>query len=93
MAVQMKDFEPDTESRKNILGRKDVYYKSLDTAVARMNRWVEENSVEIVSVETVTLPNIHGEAEEGTGDTELPASSYSLWYQFIRLWYRTKATD
>ena len=88
MSIKMKDFEPDTESRKNILGRRDIYYKGLDTALTNMNLWVEENFVEVVSVETVALPNIHSEAEEGTSDTELPASHYTLWYQFIRLWYR-----
>ena len=88
MTLKMKDFEPDTESRKNILGRRDVYYKGLNTALDKLNAWVAETGVEVVNVETVTLPNIHGEQEEGTGDTELPASSYALWYQFIRLWYR-----
>ena len=88
MSIKMKDFEPDTESRKNILGRKDIYYKGLDTALANMNRWVEEHAVEVVSVETVALPNIHSAAEDGTSDTELSASQYTLWYQFVRLWYR-----
>ena len=88
MSLYMKDFEPDTESRKNILGRRDTYFKSLDTALAKVNAWVDETGIEVVSIETVTLPNIHSESEEGTGDTELPASNYSLWYQFIRVWYR-----
>jgi len=88
MTIKMKDFEPDTESKKNILGRRDVYYKNLDTALAKMNAYIDQHAVDVVSVETVTLPNIHAETEDGTVDTELPASSYSMWYQFIRLWYR-----
>jgi hypothetical protein len=88
MSLQMKDFEADTESKKNLLGRRDVYYKGLDTAVASMNAWLEDNPVEVITVETVTLPNIHSDEEEGTVDTELSATGYALWYQFVRLWYR-----
>ena len=88
MSIQVEDFEPDTVSKKNILGRQDVYYQGLDTALAKMNLWIEENSIDVITVETVALPNIHNDVEDGTGDTELSATNYSLWYQFIRLWYR-----
>ena len=88
MTLKHKDFEPDTESKKNILGRQDVYYQGMDTALARMNLWLEENPVDVVSVESVALPNIHNQTEDGTTDTELPATNYTNWYQFIRLWYR-----
>jgi len=36
------------------------------------------------------LPNIHSVEEEGTTDTELHASAHTMWYQFLRLWYRAE---
>lgn len=88
MHIKMKDFEPSTESKKNILGHEDVYYQSVSTALDKMNAWLADNPVDLISVETVTLPNIHNNMEEGTTDTELAASNYVVWYQFVRLWYR-----
>ena len=58
--------------------------------VKQMNEWIDENEPEIVNIETVVLPNIHDPEEEGSEDTMLGADGQnaSMWYQFIRLWYK-----
>ena len=43
--------------------------------------------MDVIRVETVTLPNIHDVTEEGSSDTELHTSHHTVWYQFVRLWY------
>jgi hypothetical protein len=64
-------------------------HDSFDAALAEANRWVKENGIRVINVETVVLPNIFSRYEEGSGDTSLGTSgeSPSFWHQFIRVWY------
>ena len=57
----------------------------------QMNEWIIQNNPDIISIETVLLPNIHESDEEGSVDTELytAGETSSNWYQFIRLWYKS----
>ncbi len=68
-------------------------YESFEEALELANQWIEASGVEIVSVETVVLPNIWSPYEEGSTDTALPPSGEmaSHWHQFIRVWYRADA--
>ena len=57
-----------------------------------MNEWVEANDIEVVNVETLLLPNIHQNNEEGP-PTRYTArltlgKSPSIWFQVLRVWYR-----
>jgi hypothetical protein len=64
-------------------------YQSLDAALAEANLWIKENEIRVLNVETVVLPNIWSQFEEGSSDPALGASgeSPSHWHQFIRVWY------
>jgi hypothetical protein len=84
--VKYRDFLPQENPRKGLFGGVD--FSGFDSCVEAMNAWLADNSVEIVQVETVTLPNIHNAEEEGSTDTELHASNHTVWYQLLRLWYR-----
>ena len=46
------------------------------------------NRLDIVTVETVVLPNLWD--EEGSEDPEITTSGdmMSTWHQFVRVWYR-----
>lgn len=61
-------------------------------AVAEANAWIQQESVEVITVETVVLPNIFEANEEGSGDAHLrtpEADTVSnAWHQFVRVWYR-----
>lgn len=83
--VKYRDFLPAEIPRSGIFGGVD--YSDFNSCVAAMNVWLEENSVDVRNFESVTLPNIHNVAEDGTTDTELHATSHTVWYQFVRLWY------
>ena len=84
--IKYLDFLPREIPRGGLFGGVDR--SGFDTCVAAMNDWLADNAVDIVRVETVTLPNMHNAVEEGSGDTELHASPRTVWYQFVRLWYR-----
>jgi hypothetical protein len=83
--IVYRDFLPQETPRGGLFGGVD--YLSFDSCVAAMNQWLEENPVSVLHVETVNLPNIHNVNENGPTDTELHASSHTVWYQFVRLWY------
>lgn len=89
--VDYQDFLPRETPRGGIFG--GVNYSDLDSCVAAMNDWLKEHSVNIIQVETVTLPNIHSITEEGSTDTELHSTSHTVWYQFVRLWYTRSGSD
>ncbi len=68
-----------------------VTFETFDDALAAANSWIEEESVQVVTVETVVLPNVPNIRSNapGTTVTELQASGYggAYWYQFVRVWY------
>ena len=84
--IQFIDFVPDI--KKNFLIANNV--ESLNSTMNRMNEWIRRNETyEIINIETVVLPNIHGNKEEGSIDPELYFTEYQPgWYQFFRVWYR-----
>ena len=83
--IEYRDFLPQETPRGGIFGGVD--FLDFDSCVAAMNVWLEQNPVKVIHVETVNLPNIHNINEAGSHDTELHASSHTVWYQFVRLWY------
>jgi hypothetical protein len=64
-------------------------YESFNAALAAANKWIKENEIKVLNVETVALPNIWGRFEEGSADPALatPDGAYNSWHQFIRVWY------
>jgi len=90
--IGYKDFIP-----QRIAARKGGFFggstpeghQTFRDAVAEANVWIGAEGVEVVSVETVVLPNVWEDHEDGTDDGSLYASgSGSSWHQFVRVWYR-----
>jgi hypothetical protein len=65
-------------------------HESFEAAVDAVNQWLRETTVTLVSIETVVLPNIWSQWEQGSQDASLGTSgeAVSHWHQFIRCWYR-----
>jgi hypothetical protein len=67
-------------------------YEPFDNAVATAEAWISQAKVELISLETVVLPNIWSRDEQGTSDasveTEQAMTSVNEWNQFLRVWYR-----
>lgn len=86
--LRYKDFVPKQIEAPGFL--KEGAHENFDHAVEEANRWLKENSVTVISIETVVLPNIWSKWEEGSVDASLGTSSDapSRWHQFLRCWYR-----
>ncbi|MFI5256991.1 MAG: hypothetical protein ACHQRK_07000 [Gemmatimonadales bacterium] len=67
-------------------------YESFDQAVAAAQEWIDAGKIDVVSMETVVLPNIWSHDEEGTTDASVETAqamtSVNEWNQFLRVWYR-----
>ncbi|MDQ6736157.1 MAG: hypothetical protein M3Z30_00470 [Gemmatimonadota bacterium] len=87
--IQYRDFAPQAIKR-GILHGDD--YETFDAAVRAANAWITESGAEVITVETVVLPNITADRSEGTADgrveTEEAMTSINEWYQFLRVWFR-----
>jgi hypothetical protein len=87
--IRYRDFAPHVIKR-GLLHSDD--YETFDAAVAAANAWVAEGRVDLMSIETVVLPNISPDKSAGTTDgrveTEEAMTSINEWYQFLRVWYR-----
>lgn len=88
--ISYRDFAP--HAIKRGLLHSDTY-QNFDAAVTAANAWLAGSAIDIVSIETVVLPNISADRSEGTSDgrveTEEAMTSINEWYQFLRVWYRT----
>jgi hypothetical protein len=85
--LRYHDFVPQQTKEWGFLSPAE--YESFDRALAAANKWIKENEIRVVTVETVVLPNIHGRFEEGSADPALavPDGTFNIWHQFIRVWY------
>ena len=88
MSISHKDFVPVKKKGKLF---KAGSVQELEEVIQEMNIWITEMGPEIISTETLLLPNIHDSAEEGSEDTELLTygESSSHWYQIVRVWYKS----
>lgn len=87
--IRYRDFAPHVIKR-GLLHSDD--FENFDAAVAAANAWIAAETPQIITVETVVLPNITADRSEGTIDgrveTEEAMTSINEWYQFVRVWYR-----
>ena len=86
--LSYKDFVPREISASGFM--RPGEYESFDHAVAAANEWLTQNTIHVLKIETVVLPNIHSRWEEGSTDAAIRTSgdSPSQWHQFLRLWYQ-----
>jgi hypothetical protein len=83
--IGFKDFTPECTRESTFFS--DAEYEKFGTAVAAANEWIKTSGVRVLNVETVVLPNMWSECEEGTEDPNLLTSQAALWHQFVRVWY------
>ena len=65
-------------------------FAPVQEAVDRANKWITENNVQVMNVETVVLPNMLDAGETGPQDAHLHVSGEMRHevYQFVRVWYK-----
>jgi hypothetical protein len=88
--ISYRDFAPQ-RIKRGLLRSDD--YENFDAAVSAANSWIAVDSIDVIDVETVVLPNISEEGSQGTSDgrveTAEAMTSVNEWYQFVRVWYRS----
>ena len=70
--LKYKDFVPREIEAPKFLKPGD--HESFDHAVVAANKWLVENDIKVISLETVVLPNIWSRWEEGSKDASIGTS-------------------
>ena len=85
--LKYKDFVPRQLKAPGVFDHGE--HESFDHAVEAANQWLMDNSLQLISLETVVLPNIWSRWEEGSSDASIgTGEAPSRWHQFLRCWYR-----
>ena len=86
--IRYRDFVPGLVEKAGLDG--PARYEPFSHTVEMMNNWVTANGIDVVTVETVVLPNLHRPQAGGSDDTSLEAAAQyaTTWHQFLRVWYR-----
>ena len=86
--IAFQDFVPQQTAPGGMLHRAE--YETFEAAVAAANVWIQQNSIRVLHVETVVLPNIWSSYAQGTADANLSSlGDVGRWNQFVRVWYET----
>ena len=81
--IAFKDFVPKQVGTKSgFLGLGPPVYAELAEAVASANRWIGQEKVQVLNVETVVLPD-----DAGTDQTVVGFIDVHRCLQVIRVWY------
>ena len=85
--IDYKDFIPKQTAGPGFFSAAE--YQTFDAAVLAANKFVDAQSVRVLNIETVVLPNVWDASEDGTTDPSIRTSGdfSATWHQFIRVWY------
>ncbi len=85
--LKYRDFVPRQLKAPGIFDQGE--HESFDDAILAANEWLVTNSIKVISLETVVLPNIWSRWEDGSADASIgTGDSPSRWHQFLRCWYQ-----
>jgi hypothetical protein len=79
--IDQQDFIPRTLSTHWLGGLKT---DTFDSAVEAAGKWIDENGIDVINIETIVLPIGSDDVTENPAIEGFPAMSR----QFIRVWYR-----
>ena len=85
--IEYRDFVPRMMTPAGYLGQPE--FETLQQALEGANKCIGEDAIEVVSIETVVLPNVHHPLEDGSEDGSIRQDDdwVTMWNQFIRVWY------
>lgn len=79
--IDQQDFIPKTLSVHWLRG---LQTETFDSAVEAAGKWIDDNKIDVINIETIVLPIGREDATENPAIQGFPAMSR----QFIRVWYR-----
>lgn len=84
--IDFQDFIPQRQRRRLLGVLAD--YENLHELVSRVNLWIEQHQIDVLSVETVLLTSLPSDAEASSKTRmDSPGTTLST-YQIVRVWYR-----
>jgi hypothetical protein len=89
--IAFQDFVPQRQS-KRLLGMISDY-ENLHELVSRANRWIEQNAIDVLNVETVVLTQLPKDTEESLNSQMYSQVNVTSVYQIVRVWYRNTTTE
>ena len=82
--IDQKDFVPKTLGTQWFKG---IQVDSFDSAVNAANEWIEQESIDVINIETIILP-VGSDDETERSNTLVVSNMMFTLRQFIRVWYR-----
>ena len=86
--IAYRDFEPTLLEEKTAF--KLAKYAPFASTVEKANRWISDERISALNVETVVLPNMYQDAGEESSHLYVGKEEPVSWYQFVRVWYVVK---
>jgi|SRR5690606_28833196 hypothetical protein len=89
--IMFQDFIPQRQGKRMLGMLSD--YENLHELVSRVNRWIEQNNIDVINVETVLLSHLPKDTE-GSSNTQMASQvNVTSAYQIVRVWYRTSKSE
>ena len=65
-------------------------YENLHELVSRANRWIEQQQIDVLNVETVLVTKLPGEGDTSPAARMDSQGMTMSTYQIVRVWYRQR---
>ena len=87
--LAFKDFMP--QIQKKVLGLPTAY-EDIHEVFTRVKRWLEQEQIQVINVETLLLPALPNANLESAPSRMTGASGSTGTFQVIRVWYHDSAS-
>ena len=84
--IAFHDFIPRSQSKRMFGTLTD--YENLHELVSRVNRWIEQHHIDVLTDETVVVTSLPKETAESPKAQMTSQVNVSSTYQIVRVWYR-----
>eukprot|EP00164_Ancoracysta_twista_P000485 GFYU01000648.1.p1 GENE.GFYU01000648.1~~GFYU01000648.1.p1 ORF type:complete len:186 (-),score=47.69 GFYU01000648.1:427-984(-) len=96
--ITFRDFTPPPLEAYSVVGVPKAEFDKLGVALANANEWIKDSQVQVINVETITLPVMYGPKYEKLAKPQAKPSLECDFhtrfnfdnelFQLIRVWYR-----
>lgn len=88
--LSFKDFIP--QIQKRVLGL-PVAYEDIYEVLTRVKRWIEEEQIQVLNIETLLLPTLPNPKTDVPPSRMTGASNSSGTFQVLRVWYKETSDE
>ena len=84
--IAFHDFIPQRQGKRYLGTVTD--YENLHELVSRVNRWIEQHHIDVLTVETVVVTSLPKDTEASPKLEMWSQANTTSAYQIVRVWYR-----